>query len=263
MTNLYSFEIERKNKNSKSKKKNKTKIVIVKPTVAEVENGEFFYGQKYNEYINAGFLTKAMLSKKMGDLGGFTSKNDSDVLQRLLMENVEAARIVQFYGEAKNLDKEQKEKLKNAQDDFVSTQKRIYEYQESLREQFAQTADAKAEQKLVEWFVFNYSFYEDKINKEKELFPIFQGESFDDKRNFYLALSDEDTKIDDEDFKKAKEIFDASHETLIRVISIWFNKMGNDQESIDKALKDLFEEEEEEKKEEEVKKEQVENEDEG
>ena len=94
-----------------------------------------------------------MLSKKMGDLGGFTSKNDSDVLQRLLMENVEAARIVQFYGEAKNLDKEQKEKLKNAQDDFVATQKRIYEYQESLREQFSQTADAKAEQKLVEWFV--------------------------------------------------------------------------------------------------------------
>ena len=66
----------------------------------------------------------------------------------------------------------QKEKLKNAQDDFVATQKRIYEYQESLREQFAQTADAKAEQKLVEWFVFNYSFYEDKVGKEKELFPI-------------------------------------------------------------------------------------------
>lgn len=263
MNTLYTFNIEREKKSGKSKKKIKNKVVIVKPTVAEVENGEFFYGQKYNEYINAGFLTKAMLSKKMGDLGGFTSKNDSDVLQRLLMENVEAARIVQFYGEAKNLDKEQKEKLKNAQDDFVSTQKRIYEYQESLREQFAQTADAKAEQKLVEWFVFNYSFYEDKINKEKELFPIFQGESFDDKRSFYLALSDEDTKIDDEDFKKAKEIFDASHETLIRVISIWFNKMGNDQESIDKALKDLFEEEEEEKKEEEVKKEQAENEDEG
>lgn len=263
MNTLYTFNIEREKKSGKSKKKIKNKVVIVKPTVAEVENGEFFYGQKYNEYINAGFLTKAMLSKKMGDLGGFTSKNDSDVLQRLLMENVEAARIVQFYGEAKNLDKEQKEKLKNAQDDFVSTQKRIYEYQESLREQFAQTADAKAEQKLVEWFVFNYSFYEDKVDKEKELFPIFQGESFDDKRNFYLALSDEDTKIDDEDFKKAKEIFDASHETLIRVISIWFNKMGNDQESIDKALKDLFEEEEEDKKEEQVNKEKVENEDEG
>ena len=263
MNTLYTFNIEREKKSGKSKKKIKNKVVIVKPSVAEVENGEFFYGQKYNEYINAGFLTKAMLSKKMGDLGGFTSKNDSDVLQRLLMENVEAARIVQFYGEAKKLDDEQKEKLKNAQDDFVATQKRIHEYQESLREQFSQTADAKAEQKLVEWFVFNYSFYEDKVDKEKELFPIFQGESFDDKRDFYLALSDEDTKVDDEDFKKAKEIFDASHETLIRVISIWFNKMGNDQESIDKALKDLFEEEEEEEKEQEVKKEQAENEDEG
>ena len=167
MANLYTFEIERKKKNSRSKKKNKTKIVVVKPTVAEVENGEFFYGQKFNEFINAGFLTKAMLSKKMGNLGGLASKEDSDRLQTLMMENIEAARVVQFYGNAKNLDKEQEEKLKNAQEDFVNTQKEIHEYQELIRDQFSQTADAKAEQRLIEWFVFNFSFYEDTIEDKK------------------------------------------------------------------------------------------------
>jgi len=45
------------------------------------------------------------------------------------------------------------------------------------------------------------------------------------------------------DLKKAKEIFDGSYETLIRVISVWFNKMGTDQKTIDAALKDLFDEE--------------------
>jgi len=243
MANLYTFEIERKKKNSKSKKKNKTKIVVVKPSVAEVENGEFFYGQKFNEFINAGFLTKAMLSKKMGNLGGLASKEDSDRLQTLMMENIEAARVVQFYGEAKKLDKEQQEKLKNAQEDFVNTQKEIHEYQELIRDQFSQTADAKAEQRLIEWFVFNFSFYEDIIEDKKGLFPIFQGETFDDKREFYLGISEDKLESEDSDILKAKEIFDASYETLIRVISIWFNKMGTDQKTIDKAMKDLFEEE--------------------
>ena len=253
MANLYTFEIERKKKNSRSKKKNKTKIVVVKPTVAEVENGEFFYGQKFNEFINAGFLTKAMLSKKMGNLGGLASKEDSDRLQTLMMENIEAARVVQFYGNAKNLDKEQEEKLKNAQEDFVNTQKEIHEYQELIRDQFSQTADAKAEQRLIEWFVFNFSFYEDTIEDKKGLFPIFQGENVDDKREFYLGISEDKLESKDSDILKAKEIFDASYETLIRIISIWFNKMGTDQKSIDKAMKDLFEDEKQEEVKEETK----------
>ena len=254
MENLYTFQIDRKKKSNKSKKTPKTKIVVTKPSVAEVENGEFFYGQKFNEFINAGFLTKAMLSKKMGNLAGLPSAEDADRLQTLMMENVEAARVVQFYGEAKKLDKEQQEKLKNAQEDFVNTQKEIYEYQELIRDQFSQTADAKAEQRLVEWFIFNFSFYEDVVDDKKGLFPIFQGETFDDKREFYLGLSEEKLETKDKDILKIKEIFDGSYETLIRVISIYLNKLGNDQKSVDKAMKDLFEqepkEEEEQKKEE-------------
>ena len=243
MSDLYTFDIKRQKKSGKSKKTVKNKIVVVRPSLAEVENGEFFYGQKFNEYINAGFLTKAMLSKKMGDLGGLASKEDADRLQTLMMENIEAARVIQFYGEGKNLDDEQQKKLKDAQEEFITTQKQIHEYQAALRDQFSQTADAKAEQKLIEWFVFNFSFYEDKIGDKKELFPIFQGETFDDKREFYLSISDEGIDIKNEDLKKAKEIFDASYETLIRVISVWFNKMGTDQKTIDSALKELFEEE--------------------
>ena len=42
-----------------------------------------------------------------------------------------------------------------------------------------------------------------------------------------------------------KEIFEESFDTLIRVASIWYNKMGDDQKSIDQALKDLFDLDEE------------------
>ena len=90
MKELYTFNIDREiekevpcvrkkgGKQIESTKKVKEiishRIVVEKPSLSEVENAEFFYGQKFNEYINAGFLTRAMLSKKMGDLGGISSK---------------------------------------------------------------------------------------------------------------------------------------------------------------------------------------------
>ena len=94
MKELYSFDVKRtiqkevphikKTKDGpvettkKVKKTIKTRVVVSKPSVADVEDAEFFYGQKFNEFINAGFLTKAMLAKKMGDIGGMTSKKSED-----------------------------------------------------------------------------------------------------------------------------------------------------------------------------------------
>ena len=51
-----------------------------------------------------------------------------------------------------------RKRLREAKEDFVSTRKIITDYEIALREQFSQTADAKAENKLIEWFVFNFSF---------------------------------------------------------------------------------------------------------
>jgi hypothetical protein len=52
----------------------------------------------------------------------------------------------------------------------------------------------------------------------------------------------EDEDIEDAVLHKLKAVFDKSFDTLIRVVSIWYNKLGTDQESIDKVLKDLFNE---------------------
>ena len=201
MKELYSFNVTReiekevpcvRKKNGKSIESTKkvkeeitNRIVLAKPSVSQVENAEFFYGQKFNEYINAGFLTKAMLSKKMGDLGGFSSKQANERLQSLLLENVEAARTVQFYGGSEKLTKEQEDKLKESKEIYVATKKEIADYESSIRDQFNQTADAKAEQKLIEWFVFNFSFFEDEVDDKKELFSLFEGENFNEKRNYY------------------------------------------------------------------------------
>ncbi len=271
MKELYSFDVKReiikevpyikKTKNGpvestkKQKKTVQTRMAIIKPTISDMEDAEFYFGQKYNSFINAGFLTKAMLAKKMGDLGGMTSKRTDDAISEMVLENLEASRVIEFFEGAKDLDEEQKEKLKEAKLTFASTQKSIHQYESSLRDQFSQTADAKAEQKLVEWFVVNFSYYEDEVKDDKdgkkELFPLFEGESFKERREFLVDLQDlEEEETKDPHLLRLKTLYNSSFETLIRVITIWYNKLATDQKSIDKTLKDLFSEDEGEKEEE-------------
>ena len=262
MKELYSFDVKRevekevphvrKTKNGpvettkKVKSSIKTRVVVTKPSVADVEDAEFFYGQKFNEFINAGFLTKAMLAKKMGDLGGMTSKKTEDILAELAVEHSDAARVIEFFGEAKDLSEEQQTQLDEAKLAFASTENQIRTYESNLRSQFSQTADSKAEQKLIEWFVLNFTFIEETLKQEdkKELFPLFQGENYVEKRNYLLNLQEKDNDVTDAQFLKAQKLFQESYQTLIRVLSIWYNDYGHDQKTIDEALKEVFKENE-------------------
>jgi hypothetical protein len=263
MKELYSFEVKRqvvrevphvrKTKSGpvettkKVKKTVKNRVVFAKPTISDLEDAEFFYGQKFNELINAGFLTKAMLAKKMGDLGGLTSKKADDVMSELISENVEAARVIEFYSGAEDLDEEQKKLVKESKERFIGTSKAIHDFEVSLRAQFSQTADARAEAKLIEWLVLSFSFYEDEVKSKerKELFPIFEGENYDEKRAFLLALQEKDEDIEDPNLLRSQNLFNSSFETLIRVASIWYNKLGDNQKDIERSLEELFSSDEE------------------
>ena len=44
-------------------------------------------------------------------------------------------------------------------------------------------------------------------------------------------------------FLKCKNLFEAAFDTLVRVSSVWYNNLGNDQKSIQKSLDELFQDE--------------------
>ena len=271
MKELYSFDVDRKieqeisyTKKTKdgpveatkiAKKKIKNRIVFAKPSVSERENADFFYGQKFNEFINAGFLTKAMLAKKMGDMGGMTSGKAQDMISDLILDNIEASRTIEFYKGAEKLDEDQKKELELAEKKYADTRKNIYEFEMSMRNQFSQTADSKAENKLIEWLVLHFSYYEEELkgnDGSKELFPIFIGDDYASKRNLLLALQEDEENpselntigLDHINFVKHKNLYEKSFETLIRVARIWYNQLGNDQETIESALNEVFDEQE-------------------
>jgi hypothetical protein len=258
MKELYSFPITREiektipyvSKNKKGEMVESTKVVksqitnrvvFQKPNFSDIENAEFFYGQKYNELINAGFLTKAMLNKKLGDIGGTSSKLMEESVNKAFVDNLESAKIIQFYEGRDDLDEEQTIKLKEARELFVSSLKNIENFENSFRTQYQQTAETKAEQKIIEWFLFNFSYYEEELsNGSKEIFPLFLGDDYEEKREHYLRLCEDAEDISDKALLKNKAIFDKSFMHLVKVVNIWYNKVGKDQEEIDKKIKELF-----------------------
>jgi hypothetical protein len=257
MKEIYSFEVKRKvqskvpyEKEDKDGKiveafKTKTrtinhKVVLAKPSFSDIEDAEFFYGQKYNEYINAGYLTRLMLNKKIGDVGGSSSKLTEEIIHKAFLDNMESSKVIEFYEGQDDLDDDQIKKLEDAKDLFIESQKIVHDYEEFHRSQYSQTAEAKAEQKIIEWFIFNFSFYEDYVKDKAELFPLFVGDNFEEKRSHYLALCEDESEIENKDILKNKAIFDKAFVTLARVVNLWYNKMGSTKKEIEENLKDLF-----------------------
>jgi len=262
MKEIYSFNVQRKIESSKPVVKKgedgksvesvekvvrtvKHKVIFAKPSMSMIEEAEFFYGQKFNELINAGFYTKAMLNKKMGDIGGLASKVSVESLQKAITDNIEASRVIEFYGSAKRLTKDQKNKLREAKETFAATRSQVMEYETAIRSQFSQTADVKAEQKLIEWLVFHLSFFEETVDGNKQLFPLFEGDSFEEKRAVYLELCENLEDITDPAIFKVKAIFDEAFKHLVRVASIWYNKIAEKPEDIKKAMEEMFSDDEE------------------
>jgi len=216
------------------------RVVFAKPSMSMIEEAEFFYGQKFNEFINSGFLTKAMLSKKMGDLGGLSSKITMESLQKSILDNLESSRVIEFYGGSGTLSDEQKQKLEGAKQMYTSTKTQVIEYEQAIRSQFSQTADVKAEQRLIEWLVFHLSFFEEDVDSKKEMFPLFEGDTYEEKRAQYLELCESLEDITNAALFKPKAIFDEAFQTLVRVASIWYNKIAEKQDDIKAALADMF-----------------------
>lgn len=257
MKELYSFPVKRKVKqkiaiqkeNAKGeivdsfKTKTKTvshKVIFAKPSYAEIESAEFFYGQQYNDFISAGYLTRFLLSQKIDESVGGSSKVNSDLINKAFVDNMEAAKVIEFYEGQKNLDEEQEKKLEEAKEIFVETQKTVTDYEQFHRVQYNQTAEAKAEQKLIEWFIFNFSYYEDSVEGSTETFPLFVGDDFEEKRAHYLQLCEDEEDLEDPSLLKNKGIFDVSFETLARVANLWYNKMGSSQKEIENSIKEVF-----------------------
>lgn len=220
------------------KRKEESKLVLKKPSMSELEDADFFYGQQFNKFIQAGYMTRAMLQKKFSDVGGIIGENEG--VQKTLSDYLDATKIIEFYEGRENLPEDKKELLEKAKKDFAFAQQYLTDLQSGLNAQFNQTADVKAEQKLIEWFLINFLCLEDENEQgDKEYFPFFNGHSFDEKREDYLEIQEGEDSEDKEIIKK-HQLLNKAFDEFVRVIAIWHSGLAKTEEELKAKVKELF-----------------------
>ncbi len=243
---LYSFDIEIEEEETKEvikevKKKNKKtgkmetveetvektvqtktpiRILLRKPTRTQVEDGDMFYSIWLNKFIKMGLLTRAMLAKKQVDVGGTLNEDDKMNYAKLYLQLFEKQQNVIRYSakDPDNMSLDEKERLDKAVADLAVIRKQLSDFEAAQASIFDHTADVKARNKTITWFLLHLAYYV-KGEEDEDPIPLFPGTDYDEK---YLSYQDADENQED--------IFIKSIDRLSTVDTNWYMAGGEEQE---------------------------------
>lgn len=185
----------------KVKKQTPVIFAIKKPTRKLREEAEMFYAVKMSEGIKAGLLTRALLAKRYVNDGGSMSESERVKVAELYIEFLNKENEIQkLQLNLENLAEDQKqERLKEVAKDLADIRAQIEEVNIQQNSLFEHTAESKAENKTVFWWMVNLAFQEDTKDSFKALFA---GDTHEEKLDSYEQLEEKDDLFWTEVLKK-------------------------------------------------------------
>lgn len=242
---LYQFKINRdiEKKVTEKKKGENGKEIEVTETVTEnvpieffirkpnrklYDEAELFYGVKMSEGIKAGLLTRNLLSKRYEDDGGAFSESEKERYSEIYMEIY--AKEAEYQRLQVNLDnKPQELKDRIGQDILVEIsdlRRELIEIENSQANIFDQTAENRAKNQTIMWWVLNLSFWKDPDRENSENF--FVGENYEERLETYDQYEESDDDFLNEAIKK-----------LAFFISFWYMGRATSSEEFE-AVEELY-----------------------
>jgi len=224
-------KIETRNENgkevtitSKVKENIARKFFIKKPTRALFEEAELFYAVRLSEGIKAGLLTRSLLAKRYSNDGGALSEVEKEQYSESYVK------LFQKQNEFQQLSiKDKSERTKDEQEHFEKLTTEIVKLRTDLQDfeiaqasLFDQTAESRARNKTILWWILNLSYMIDKEGKET---CIFGEGSFDEK----LALYDSFEESADDWMKGVIKKF-------AFYVSFWYMGRASTQEEFEKLI---------------------------
>lgn len=206
--------------------KSPTQVIIKKPTRRQIEEADLEYSIEMSKCIKKGILTKAMLAKKYQDSGGLMSDTQSDRLTELYKKVYDTQLEITRLESVLNKDEKTDAKMKDLVGELTSSRKEILEIESDYRALFDHTADAKAQSRLLLWYILNLSFVQ--TEGEDHPTPYFKGNDFDEKLKSFYAKEEEDS-----------EQYKVLSKKLSTFIAFWFYNQALTTEEFDALDKRL------------------------
>lgn len=200
--------------------KSPIEVILKKPTRRQIEEADLEYSVEMSRCIKKGILTKAMLSKKYSDTGGSLSEDEAknlvDLYKKVFDLQNEMVRI-----EASSKQEENKQKIEDLVAEISNTRKDIVEIESNHRSLFDHTADSKAQNRLLLWYILNLTFIKKEDDSKEK--PYFKGSSFEEKLEEYYKKEED----------PPKEYFLISRK-VSTLIAFWFFNQASSEEDFKK-----------------------------
>lgn len=166
------------------------KFGLLKPNRRLREDGELFYATETSRFAKAGVLPKAAWGTILSNGGGSISDQEREEYGNLLLKFRDLSFELQsilIKGESERTDAEKirSDELINNLDDI---RKAIQNFEASQISIFENTAEAKARNRAILWWVMNLSYEKDGDNYKS----IFKGDTFEEKLLQYDSFEEEE-----------------------------------------------------------------------
>jgi hypothetical protein len=195
--NKWLYEFDAKNvikKDDGSQEKIIKNFGLLKPNRRLREDGELFYATETSRFAKAGVLPKAAWGTILSNGGGSISDQEREQYGNLLLKFRDLSFELQsilIKGESERSDAEKlrSDELINNLDDI---RREIQNFEASQISIFENTAEAKARNRTILWWVMNLSYEKEGDNYK----PIFVGDSFEQKLLQYDSFEDDENKYE-------------------------------------------------------------------
>lgn len=241
---LYSFvvdkEIEKEEVTTKIDKKTKEEITVKKkiktkvpvtiklkrPSRRELEEAELEFSVEMSKCVKKGILTKAMLAKKYSDTGGLMSEDDAKSLVDSYKKVFDLQNEYSRLEIIQNKSDKQKQRVEEITSELAEVRRQIVEFESNYQSLFDHTADVKAQNRLILWYVIMLTYIQEEDDESPK--PYFGTGDFEDRLEEYYKREESDDELYFLITKKAATI-----------LAFWFFNQASDKESFDSLMKRL------------------------
>jgi hypothetical protein len=228
--NSWMYEFETKNSGGAKK------FAILKPNRKLREDGELFYATETSRFAKAGVLPKAAWNTILSNGGGSISEQDRELYGSLLIKFRDKSFDLQsilIKGESERTDVE-KSRVDSLIEELDSVKKDIQAFEASQIAIFENTAEAKARNRTILWWVMFLSYRQD---ENGNFVALFEGNEFNEKLLKYDSLEDDSEK---------NEFLLGIIRRLTYLITLWFLGRAETKEDFSLFDKNYISENEEE-----------------
>jgi hypothetical protein len=205
------------------------KFFLRKPTRSMYDDAELFYGVRLAEGVKAGLLNHALLAKRYNNDGGIYSEDQKDDFANTYFELLhDQTEYQQLAIKGEERDEKENGEFEELEKTLSLNRRKLQAYEAEKSSLFDQTAETRARNKTVFWWVLALSHLE---NEDGSTGPVFGKGSFDEMLVEYDKMEESDDPY-----------FEELIQRLVYYVSFWYSGRAVTPEDFDELTTQAGEE---------------------